>query len=379
MLDRQFVEIDDKPITYISASSPTFKENATKFKLSKSSSFVVTPEGVFQGGSLLDSVIGRGADGMVFAFEKKEDKTHLYVKYPIGEFKIPEYKYFKQIYGGSCALFSGVNKSGEKMTRFVMPKIKGDTLIKILREQKVRPREFLELYVRFMDAFKEFHKKGLVHGDSHFNNVLFDDKNATVNIIDFAYTKKQGEFTEPRIGKIVAPELQSKKNKADPSQDVYTIGCMIEWYFNIMAEGNLNLTQDEKALCERMKLIRDEMCEVDVAKRITLNAAKTKFGALIGKETPLLIKSSIEDKSFSAEIKLDVSQLKIEDIGENIAPISNNKWSLIEYIKNKIIYSEPKPDPKGRKRCCFFQIPSASIESVELPSASEKNSSIISL
>ena len=69
MLDRQFSEIDDKPITYISVSSlVTLKENATKYKLSKSSSFVVTPEGFFLGASILDSVIGRGAASMVFCF-----------------------------------------------------------------------------------------------------------------------------------------------------------------------------------------------------------------------------------------------------------------------------------------------------------------------
>ena len=48
-----------------------------------------------------------------------------------------------------------------------------------------------------MDAFKEFHKKGLVHGDSHFFDDPPDDKNATVNIIDFAYTKEQGKMAGP--------------------------------------------------------------------------------------------------------------------------------------------------------------------------------------
>jgi eukaryotic-like serine/threonine-protein kinase len=169
----------------------------------------------------------------------------------------------------SRVLDAGTTESG--LPYFVMELVHGVPITKYCDDNRLTPRERLELFVPVCQAIQHAHQKGIIHRDIKPSNVmiaLYDGKPAP-KVIDFGIAKATGQrltdktlFTE--FGAVVgtveymSPEQAELNNHdIDTRSDIYSLGAMLyELLTGTTPLEHKRLT--EKGVIEALRIIREE-------------------------------------------------------------------------------------------------------------------------
>jgi WD40 repeat protein/serine/threonine protein kinase len=165
----------------------------------------------------------------------------------------------------------GVGGEGFGRPFFVMELVKGVPITRYCDEQRLTPRQRLELFVPVCQAIQHAHQKGVIHRDIKPSNVLvalYDDK-PVVKVIDFGVAKAIGQpLTEETLhtgfGAVVgtveymSPEQASfNQLDVDTRSDIYALGVLL--YELLTGSPPFSRTELEKAgLLEMLRVIREQ-------------------------------------------------------------------------------------------------------------------------
>ena len=154
---------------------------------------------------------------------------------------------------------------------FAMELVKGIPITDYCDQNKLPPRERMELFVEVCRAVQHAHQKGIIHRDLKPSNVLvakFDD-NPVVKVIDFGVAKATNqELTErtmfTQFGQVVgtfeymSPEqAQFNQLDIDTRSDVYSLGVLL-YELLVGAPPFDRQRLRSAALDEVMRIIREE-------------------------------------------------------------------------------------------------------------------------
>jgi len=166
-------------------------------------------------------------------------------------------------------LDAGTTESGRPY--FVMELVKGMPITKYCDQQRLSPRQRLELFLPICHAIQHAHQKGIIHRDVKPSNVmvsLYDGK-PVPKVIDFGVAKATGSRLTDRtlftaIGSVVgtfeymSPE-QAELNQldVDTRTDIYSLGVLL--YELLTGTTPLDRRRlGEFALLELLRAIRED-------------------------------------------------------------------------------------------------------------------------
>src|SRR5690242_2425143 len=134
-------------------------------------------------------------------------------------------------------LDAGTTEAGRPY--FVMELVHGVPITRYCDDNKLTPRQRLELFVPVCNAIAHAHQKGIIHRDIKPNNVLIsvhDDK-PSPKVIDFGVAKATGQPLSERtmytLGLVGTPEYMSPEQATldqldiDTRSDVYSLGVLL--------------------------------------------------------------------------------------------------------------------------------------------------------
>ena len=116
----------------------------------------------------------------------------------------------------------------------ILEDIQGESLAKILENQTLHYKDFLELAIPIVNGIKDIHSKNIIHKDIKPHNIIYNSKTGTLKLIDFdnstvlsrenpSYTTKILEGTMHYI----SPEQTGRMNRTiDYRTDFYSLGVV---------------------------------------------------------------------------------------------------------------------------------------------------------
>src|SRR5262249_20368552 len=124
---------------------------------------------------------------------------------------------------------------------FVMELVKGVPITQFCDEQRLSPRQRLELFIPVCQAVQHAHQKGIIHRDLKPSNVLVSrhDTTPVVKVIDFGVAKALGqELTDKTlftsIAQMIGTPLYMSPEQAgmsdldiDTRSDIYSLGVLL--------------------------------------------------------------------------------------------------------------------------------------------------------
>jgi eukaryotic-like serine/threonine-protein kinase len=171
---------------------------------------------------------------------------------------------------------------------FVMELVRGVPITRFCDDNRLTPRERLELFVPVCQAIQHAHQKGVIHRDIKPSNVmvaLYDDK-PVVKVIDFGVAKATGgALTEHTIdtgfgGVVGTPQYMSPEQATfnnldiDTRSDVYALGILL--YELLAGSPPFSRTGLEKrGLLEILRVVREEEPPKPSTKLSTADALPT--------------------------------------------------------------------------------------------------------
>lgn len=230
---------------------------------------------------------------------------------------------------------------------FVMELVKGIPITKFCDENKLTPRQRLELFLPVCEAIQHSHQKGIIHRDIKPSNVLVAmyDERAVPKVIDFGVAKATGHALADidlvtGFGALVGtPEYMSPEQAGfnnldiDTRTDVYSLGVLL--YELLSGHTPVDRKSMEKAaIFEILRIVRDVDAPLLSAK---LSSIDTLPNVAANRRTePKKLATQ-----FRGEIDWVLHKALEKDRARRYATASSLASDIQRYLSNEIVEARP--------------------------------------
>ncbi len=242
-------------------------------------------------------------------------------------------------------LDAGATESGSPY--FVMELVKGVPITKFCDDNKLTPRERLELFLPVCEAIQHSHQKGIIHRDIKPSNVLvamYDDR-AIPKVIDFGVAKATGHALADidlvtGFGALVGtPEYMSPEQAGfnnldvDTRTDVYSLGVLL--YELLSGHTPVDRKSMEKAaIHEILRIVRDVDAPLLSAK---LSSIDTLPNVAANRQTePKKLATQ-----FRGELDWVLHKALEKDRSRRYSTANNLASDIQRYLSNEVVEARP--------------------------------------